>query len=108
TANCGRVNSQAQETKLMNQRFSSIQTIRCHMGCFMAIFFMAAFGMMPNLSSQAAAPGALELTSGLGRKLYALPDDKGVSDARASLAADPKNVCLVLQLAHRQAVRRPY
>jgi tetratricopeptide (TPR) repeat protein len=77
-------------------------------GCFMVFLFMAACGLTANLSSQTAAPGALELTSGLGRKLYALPDDKAVGDARKSLAADPQNVGLVLQLAHAQAARRQY
>jgi tetratricopeptide (TPR) repeat protein len=61
-----------------------------------------------SLSSQTAVHGALELTSGLGRKLYALPDDKGVIDARNSLAADPQNVSMVLQLAHAQAAQRQY
>ena len=61
-----------------------------------------------SLSSQTAARGALEVTSSLGRKLYALPDDKSVMDARKSLAADPKSVSLVLQLAHAQASQRQY
>jgi tetratricopeptide (TPR) repeat protein len=74
----------------------------------MALFFMAAFGLAANLSSQTAVPGAIELTSGLGRKLYALPDDKTIGDARKSLAADPKNASLFLQLAHAQAARRQY
>ena len=77
-------------------------------GCLMAYLFMAAFGLTANLSSQTGAPGALELTSGLGRKLYALPDDKAVGDARKSLAADPENVSLAIQLAHAQAARRQY
>jgi tetratricopeptide (TPR) repeat protein len=69
---------------------------------------MAAFGLTANLSSQEPVHGALELTSGLGRNLYALPDDQSVTNARQALAADPKNVALVLQLAHAQAARRQY
>jgi tetratricopeptide (TPR) repeat protein len=74
----------------------------------MAFFFLAASGLTAHLSSQPAVPGAVELTSGLGRKLYALPDDQSVTDARKSLAADPRDISLVLQLAHAQASRRQY
>lgn len=52
--------------------------------------------------------GALELTSPLGRKLYALPDDQGVIDARRALTADPKNAERVLALSKAQAARRQY
>src|SRR6202034_476879 len=55
-----------------------------------------------------AAHGALEVTSGLGRKLYALPDDQSVIDARKSLAAEPKNVERVLALSKAEAARRQY
>lgn len=55
-----------------------------------------------------AQQGPLEITSGLGRKLYALPDDQSVADARKSLAADPKNAALVLALSKAQAGRRQY
>jgi tetratricopeptide (TPR) repeat protein len=77
-------------------------------GLFMAFLFPAACGLTAHLSSQTVVHGTLELTSGLGRKLYALPDDKGIFDARKSLSADPTNVSLVLQLAHAQAARRQY
>jgi tetratricopeptide (TPR) repeat protein len=92
----------------MNETIGGIRTKPRFIGCFMASFFMAAFGLTGNLSSQTAVPGAIELTSGLGRKLYALPDDKTIGDARKSLAADPKDISLVLQLAHAQAARRQY
>jgi tetratricopeptide (TPR) repeat protein len=92
----------------MIESMSGIRTRQRFTGCFMALLFMASFGLTANLSSQTAAPSALELTSGLGRKLYALPDDRTIEDARKSLAADPKNVGLVLQLAHAQAARRQY
>jgi tetratricopeptide (TPR) repeat protein len=70
-----------------------------------ALFFLATFGPAARLLSQT---GALEVTSGLGRKLYALPDDQSVLDARKSLAADPKNVDRVLQLSKAEAGRRQY
>ena len=54
------------------------------------------------------AHGALEMTSALGRRLYALPDDERVVDARKKLAADPTNVALVLELSKAQAARRQY
>jgi tetratricopeptide (TPR) repeat protein len=50
----------------------------------------------------------LEVTSALGRKLYALPDDESVTTARKKLAADPKNVALVLALSKAEAGRRQY
>ena len=92
----------------MSQTMGGIRTRRRFMGRFMAFFFLATSGLTANLSSQPAVHGALELTSGLGRELYALPDDKSVADARRSLAADPSNVNLVLPLAHAQAARRQY
>lgn len=52
--------------------------------------------------------GALEVTSALGRKLYALPDDDAVVAARKKLAADPKNASLVLALSQAEAGRRQY
>jgi tetratricopeptide (TPR) repeat protein len=52
--------------------------------------------------------GPLELTSSLGRKLYALPDDASVTAARAKLAADPNNPALAIALSQAQAGRRQY
>ncbi len=78
---------------------------------FGVFLFVAIFGLAAQLSSQGggqARQGALELTSGLGRKLYALPDDDSVINARKSLAADPKNVERVLQLSKVEAARRQY
>jgi tetratricopeptide (TPR) repeat protein len=51
---------------------------------------------------------SFEVTSALGRKLYALPDDESVTTARKKLAADPKNVALVLALSKVEAGRRQY
>ena len=78
--------------------------------CFGVVLFIAAFGLIAQLSSQSSAGvhGALEVTSGLGRRLYALPDDQSVIDARKNLAADPKNVDRVLQLSKAEAARRQY
>jgi len=52
--------------------------------------------------------GPLEIKSGLGRQLYGLPDDQAVIDARKALAADPRNVELVLKLSKALAARRQY
>ena len=52
--------------------------------------------------------GPLELTSALGRKLYALPDDPKLTQAKAALAGDPKNPALALALSLAQAGRRQY
>jgi len=52
--------------------------------------YVAVFVLAAQPSSQGggvAWQGALELTSGLGRKLYALPADDSVINARKSLAA---------------------
>jgi tetratricopeptide (TPR) repeat protein len=77
---------------------------------FGVFFFIATFGLAAQLPSQTGATGhgALEITSGLGRKLYALPDDQSVIDARKGLAADPKNVDRVLKLSKAEAARRQY
>jgi tetratricopeptide (TPR) repeat protein len=76
----------------------------------------AACILMPNTASGAPQPhaqanvtnGAFELTSPLGRKLYALPDGPAIMAAKASLAKDPQNVTLVLQLSKDQAGQRQY
>jgi tetratricopeptide (TPR) repeat protein len=78
---------------------------------FGVFLYVAIFGLAARLSSQGggeARQGALELTSGLGRKLYALPDDDSVINARKNLAADPENVGRVLQLSKTEAARRQY
>jgi tetratricopeptide (TPR) repeat protein len=54
------------------------------------------------------AEPSIEVTSALGRKLYSLPDDENVTVARKKLAADPKNVGLVLALSKAEAGRRQY
>lgn len=64
--------------------------------------------LLPVMSFAASAAGPLELTSALGRKLYALPDDQKLLDARAKLAADPKNVDSIVALSKAQAARRQY
>jgi tetratricopeptide (TPR) repeat protein len=77
---------------------------------FGVFLFAAILGLAAQLPSQnsAEAQGVLELTSGLGRKLYSLPDDESVINARKSLAADPNNVERVLQLYKAEAARRQY
>ncbi len=54
------------------------------------------------------ARAPFETTSLLGRQLYALPDDGSIAAARQKLAADPKNVNLILALSKAQAARRQY
>ena len=71
----------------------------------------AVSGLAGPLQAQSAAratQGALELTSSLGRRLYALPDDQSVIDARKNLAADPHSVERVLALSQAEANRRQY
>lgn len=72
---------------------------------------MLCIGTAAELQAQTprqASQGAFETTSRLGRKLYAQPDDAGVIEARKKLAADPKNVSLILALSQAQAGRRQY
>jgi tetratricopeptide (TPR) repeat protein len=70
-------------------------------------FFIATLDLQSQTDAQ-ATHGAFEVTSGLGRKLYALPDDQGIIDARKKLAEDPTSVERVLQLSKAQAARRQY
>jgi tetratricopeptide (TPR) repeat protein len=63
--------------------------------------------LVAQTTAKSSGP-TLEATSALGRKLYALPDDEGVTTARKKLAADPKNVALVLALSKAEAGRRQY
>src|SRR5450432_314536 len=58
--------------------------------------------------AQTPAHGPLEITSNLGRPLYALPDDASILAARKALAADSKNPTLLLALSKAQAGRRQY
>ena len=58
--------------------------------------------------SALAQSGPFEITSKLGRKLYALPDDGSIASARTTLATDPKNPKLILALSKAQAGRRQY
>jgi len=85
---------------------------RWEYGVRLGVCLFAAFlGLAAQLTSQSgdeARHGKLELTSGLGRKLYSLPDDESVIAARKSLTADPKSVERVLQLSKAEAGRRQY
>lgn len=65
-------------------------------------------GWLPAQTAARGPQGAFEVTSGLGRALYALPDDQNVVDARKALAVDPKSVDRVLALSKAQAARRQY
>jgi tetratricopeptide (TPR) repeat protein len=80
-------------------------------GCIALGLYLLVSGSASNflLRAQTGSGGPrLEVTSALGRKLYALPDDDSVAAARAKLAADPKNAALVLALSKAEAGRRQY
>lgn len=59
-------------------------------------------------AKQGSQQGAVETTSMLGRKLYALPDNDVVLAARKNLEANPKDPKLALALSLAQAGRRQY
>lgn len=74
-------------------------------------FLLLCVGTAAELQAQTPhqpSQGAFEVTSLLGRKLYAQPDDAAVIAARKKLATDPKDVKLVLALSQAQAGRRQY
>jgi tetratricopeptide (TPR) repeat protein len=76
-----------------------------------SLFLLLSVAPAAHLGAQSETKvehGTLELTTGLGRKLYALPDDKGILEARNNLAADPKDVELILKLSRAEAARRQY
>lgn len=52
--------------------------------------------------------GSFQVTSLLGRKLYAQKDDATITAARKKLATNPKDVKLILALSQAQAGRRQY
>jgi tetratricopeptide (TPR) repeat protein len=86
--------------------------IGCNRGYFIALALCLVTPLAnPTLShaqKQNGAEPSIEVTSALGRKLYALPDDENLTAARKRLAADPKNVALVLALSKAEAGRRQY
>ena len=55
-----------------------------------------------------AQQGPLELTSPLGRKLYALPADSAIAAAKSALATEPKSAQKALKLSLALAGRRQY
>ncbi len=73
-----------------------------------SLLLLASTLLAQTPPSNTAAQGPLELTSRLGRNLYALPDDQAVTDARKNLAAAPKNPDLALKLSLALAGRRQY
>ena len=95
----------------MSQARCTIRWQRGFVCSFGVLFLTVVFGMASQLLSQASdetGKGAFETTSGLGRKLYALPDDDNIIMARKSLAADLTNIDKILQLSRAQAARRQY
>jgi tetratricopeptide (TPR) repeat protein len=89
-------------------------TVSFLLACVSMTSALAAQPVKRNLSqtrthaAQKDEHGAFEVTSLLGRKLYAQPDDATVVAARKKLAADPKNVSLILALSQAEAGRRQY
>jgi tetratricopeptide (TPR) repeat protein len=69
---------------------------------------LAIVMLLPKASFGEPQSGPVELTSQLGRTLYGLADDGKISEAQAKLAADPKNIDLILALSKAQATRRQY
>ena len=72
-------------------------------GPLLSVLLMTMLGVQGR-----AQAGALELTSALGTRLYAMPDDDAELKAKASVAGDAKNVALLLALSKTQAARRQY
>ena len=75
--------------------------------------WLLVLAMNPGLSLQAQTGArwggsSPEVVSALGRKLSSLPDDESVTAARKKLAANPRNVALVLALSKAEAGRRQY
>ena len=73
-----------------------------------AILIVAFASGSTILAQTPPTHGPLELTSALGRKLYALPEDAAVGKARVALNSDPKNPALALDLSKALAARRQY
>lgn len=73
----------------------------------MALAGGAASAMKAQTAADAAR-GAFEVTSLLGRRLYAQPDDAAVVAARRAWAAQPGDEKLALAQAQAQAGRRQY
>jgi len=78
------------------------------LGLFLAVSGASvSFSASAQTADKVSGP-ILQVNSALGRKLYSLPDDESVTEARKRLAADPKNVELVLALSKAEAGRRQY
>jgi tetratricopeptide (TPR) repeat protein len=75
--------------------------------CLLGSGTNSGFSLHAQDGVKAGVP-SVEVTSALGRKLYSLSDDESVTAARKRLAADPKNVALVLALSKAEAGRRQY
>jgi tetratricopeptide (TPR) repeat protein len=73
-----------------------------------AIALSAGFLASAGAALAPAERGAFEVTSKLGRRLYALPDDAAVTEARKKLVTGPKNPKLVLALSLAEANLKQY
>lgn len=92
----------------MFRKESHLLTLLCVLSVFLARPVDAtALPHAPQPASDAGR-GALEIKSGLGRALYALPDDAAIETARTNLEKDPKNPALAILLSKAEAGRRQY
>lgn len=74
-----------------------------------AVTIFAICAVLEAQNQASTENGPFEITSGLGRKLYALPDEDGaIAAAKKSLAADPKNPALCLKLSKVEAAKQQY
>ncbi|HEY7544743.1 MAG TPA: tetratricopeptide repeat protein [Blastocatellia bacterium] len=68
------------------------------------MFKLFTVALMMAIAFSAAAQTEPEIISPLGAKFYAQPDDKDtIADAERKLAADPKNIELIIALGRAQA-----
>lgn len=73
-----------------------------------AVGLAVTIGTAAVLAAAPAQRGPFEVTSKLGRKLYALPDNAAIVEARKKFAADPKNPKLALALSLAEAGQKQY
>ncbi len=76
--------------------------------CVLVLGLCATRRVQAQTTHSSEVRGAFEVTSLLGRRLYAQPDDDAVTAAKKKLAVDSKNASLVLVLSQAEANRRQY
>ena len=76
-----------------------------HPACFLPIVLLLTASA---LAQSTPAQGPLEITSLLGRKLYAQADDGSIAAARQKLSSGPSTAALYVALSKAEAGRRQY